>query len=411
MDTGTDFEFRNPKRNGDCESGRSAWYPYYAGYSPKFVEDSIDFAQALGPVSSILDPWNGSGTTTQVAQSRGIWAEGFDLNPAMVLVAKAKTLPTNVHASLQSLLDDICLKARTLRGALLDDPLSLWLNRRTAGVVRSIDKAIFMLLVKRSEYVPIGQLESLMQVSALASFFYLALFRGLRSLLKPFVGSNPTWIRRPKTPELLLNISCADITESFRKHASSMHDTLVREADEGPDIDSVPTRVEVAPSELLPVGNASFDLVVSSPPYCTRIDYAIKTSPELAILGIDQQSFRALRDRMIGTPTIFNTPSSSRRAWGTACEPFSDASTDTHREPRNPTTGKPTLSISMVCFDRFKKSAEYYDRMACAFSLCRTPSIRICMWIWPRSQMKWQWVRGSIRFIVPISRPVERWLG
>lgn len=320
MDAYANFEFRNPKRNGSCESGRASWYPYYAGYSPKFVEDSIDFARTLTPVSSILDPWNGSGTTTQIAHSRRIRAEGFDLNPAMVLVAKAKTLPVQVHASIPSLLDDISAKARTLRGALPEDPLTIWLNRRTAGAVRSIDKAIFMLLVQRREYIPLGRLDSLVQVSALASFFYLALFRALRSLLKPFIGSNPTWIRHPKTVDLLLDISSRDITESFRDHASSMHATLVREANNGAAINSVASKVDVAASESLPVGNAEFDLVVSSPPYCTRIDYVVKTSPELAILGIDRRSFRALRDGMIGTPTVSNTPSGSSTAWGPACE-------------------------------------------------------------------------------------------
>lgn len=309
---------RSPKRDKSSNTGRAAWYPYYASYCPGFVEDSIDFAQEVGSVSCILDPWNGSGTTTQVAQSRYIPAEGFDLNPAMVLVAKAKTLPSNVRGSLLSLLDDICLKASTLRGAVPDDPLTTWVSEQSAGAIRSIDKAIFMLLVNSAEYMPIGVLQSLADVSALASFFYLALFRSFRTVLKPFVGSNPTWIRRPHTKDRLLDIPCSEITRSFREEVLSMYRTLATESTANPII--VKSAVDVARSGSLPVSDAAFDLVVSSPPYCTRIDYAVKTSPELAILGIDPQSFRSMRNEMIGTPTIADTPTSSCADWGTSCE-------------------------------------------------------------------------------------------
>jgi hypothetical protein len=324
MIAGQGFAVRNPKRDKLSNSGRAAWYPYYAGYSPGFVEDSIDFAQALGSVSCILDPWNGSGTTTQVAQSRHIPADGFDLNPAMVLVAKAKTLPNNVQGSLLSLLDDICLKASTLRGVSSEDPLTTWLSERSAGAIRSIDKAIFMLLVNGTGYTPIGKLQSLADISALASFFYLALFRSFRTVLKPFVGSNPTWIRRPHAKDRLLDIPRREITRSFREQLMFMYATLVSESAANPSSNAIKSSVEIARSGNLPVADAKFDLVVSSPPYCTRIDYAVKTSPELAILGIDQPSFRSIRDEMIGTPTIADTPASACADWGASCERLLD---------------------------------------------------------------------------------------
>jgi hypothetical protein len=324
MIDGRGFTIRSPKRDKSSNTGRAAWYPYYAGYSPSFVEDSIDFAQGVGPVSCILDPWNGSGTTPQVAQSRRIPADGFDLNPAMVLVAKAKTLPSNVRGSLLSLLDDICLKANTLHGASSDDPLTAWVSEHSAGAIRSIDKAIFMLLVKSTGYTPIGKLQSLADISALASFFYLALFRSFRTVLKPFVGSNPTWIWRPHTKDRLLDIPCGDITNSFREQLLSIYATLATESTVNPSASEVTSSVDIARSGNLPLADATFDLVVSSPPYCTRIDYAVKTSPELAVLGIDQRSFRSMRDEMIGTPTIADTPASSSAEWGVSCERLLD---------------------------------------------------------------------------------------
>lgn len=46
------------------------------------------------------------------------------------------------------------------------------------------------------------------------------------------------------------------------------------------------------------------DLVLSSPPYCTRIDYAKSTAFELAVLGIRNECFRSIRDQLMGTTTI-----------------------------------------------------------------------------------------------------------
>ncbi|WP_410712175.1 DNA methyltransferase [Bradyrhizobium sp. BEA-2-5] len=42
----------------------------------------------------VLDPWNGSGTTTSVANGAGLTAVGIDINPAMAVVAKARLSPT-----------------------------------------------------------------------------------------------------------------------------------------------------------------------------------------------------------------------------------------------------------------------------------------------------------------------------
>ena len=46
------------------------------------------------------------------------------------------------------------------------------------------------------------------------------------------------------------------------------------------------------------------DLILGSPPYCTRIDYVISTLPELAVLGYCNEDLAVLRASMLGTPTM-----------------------------------------------------------------------------------------------------------
>ena len=64
-----------------------SWYRYYAGYSADFVTHVLT---ALVPVAStVLDPWNGTGTTTVVAASNQRNSYGFDINPALNVVSRS----------------------------------------------------------------------------------------------------------------------------------------------------------------------------------------------------------------------------------------------------------------------------------------------------------------------------------
>ena len=65
-----------------------------------------------------------------------------------------------------------------------------------------------------------------------------------------------------------------------------------------------PCDIALGSSAHLPLDTSSIDAVITSPPYCTRIDYVIATLPELAILGLRPDELKGLRDKMIGTPTI-----------------------------------------------------------------------------------------------------------
>jgi hypothetical protein len=58
----------------------------------------------------------------------------------------------------------------------------------------------------------------------------------------------------------------------------------------------------------------SVDTIITSPPYCTRIDYAVATLPELGTLDVSPRNVRKLRDRLIGTLTI--TPEETFDSFG-----------------------------------------------------------------------------------------------
>jgi hypothetical protein len=295
-------------------SGRSDWYPYYAAYSSGFVEDILaDIGRSDLPV---LDPWNGSGTTTVVARSVGQSAIGFDANPALVTIARARLLNGSSTQSLEPLAKDIAAHAADdlKRGSRGSDPLCSWFDIPSARKIRALADAISDLLVtpveteSRDAYVN--------RLSDLAAFYYVALFSVVRDATKQFRTTNPTWIR--STGVEPVSVDWRDLKSAFLESTATFATRLKARSD-----GDTAVTVSVGNAQSLGLADASVGAVVSSPPYCTRIDYVIATQPELAILGFDDAGVRDLRDRMLGTPTI--TPAHaavSTASWGPAAVEF-----------------------------------------------------------------------------------------
>ncbi|SRR6266404_2489339 len=128
----------DPKRT-TSQNGRSGWYPYYAGFSYDFAYQLLKTAN-LPPDALVMDDWNGSGTTTSVANALGYTAYGFDLNPVMVVVAKARLLSKREHSSLEPLAAEIIEKGYADEtNPLVDDPLRAWLVPKSAHDLRRLE--------------------------------------------------------------------------------------------------------------------------------------------------------------------------------------------------------------------------------------------------------------------------------
>lgn len=302
---------RSPKLATDRSSD---WYRYYAGYSHEFVEDALD-ALELETGATVLDPWNGSGTTTFVAHEGGFAPLGFDANPALVVIARARLLGPEVLESLDPLAADILAHAEGLVADRLleEEPLENWLQAESALQVRRVEWAIQHVLIDHDRYCRLSDGAAFDRMSALAAFFYVALFESVRSELRPFVGSNPTWVKVPE-PEQRLTLDPNMLTGRFAAAVKRLAGRLGSRLAAGA---SDPTAViRHANSVQLPLADQSVGGIVTSPPYCTRIDYIIASRPELAILGFDEDDLAALRRGMIGTPTINGKTPTRLDEWG-----------------------------------------------------------------------------------------------
>lgn len=286
----------SPKRQPSSDQG---CFDYYAGYADVFVDDVIGVLARH--TKTVLDPWNGAGTTTAAAAGAGLRTIGLDINPAAVVIAKARLLMSDVAASLLPLVDDVLAHARQRRD-VADEPdlLLRWLDPSTATGIRRLERSISTLLVS-SEGCRMTAPGVIDQVSSLAALFYLALFRTTRDLLSPFVASNPTWIRLRVDPTDRLHVSFSGLAKRLRTNVLTLQEAT--KANEYPVLPTQP-QVSLASSAKIPLRSSSVSAVLTSPPYCTRIDYAIATLPELAVLGYGWSQVQQLRGQLIGTPTI-----------------------------------------------------------------------------------------------------------
>jgi hypothetical protein len=265
----------SPKRPSTERGGLADLFPYYAGFSFDFAISELSRLRDESSQSLVLDPWNGSGTTTRAAQMLGISAIGVDLNPAANTVARLRchTMQTVPE------LDESPAAHPATADVEAEDPLRYWFTTKSIRRIR--------------QWTALA--ESIAEnCQSSASIIYVALFRLVREHSKSFQGSNPTWVRRAKSDDELTSLD--DIDTDIRAEISTLKARLRDDMDNR----LKEARIVTASSKLLPVPDNSVSAVLTSPPYLTRIDYAIAYARELAVLGVDVWN-GTLRHELMGT--------------------------------------------------------------------------------------------------------------
>lgn len=237
-----------------------------------FYHTSFTFAWAyrqISPYSArpgavVLDPWNGSGTTTAAAAMAGVAAIGADLLPVANLIAKLR------HTSSA----EVVQPYGEVGECRPRDPLLFWFTPQTAGALRWwADEAN---RVGGSEQVLV--LNSLFKVvRALSKKF--SILNG--SIRKATPRRSPEHWTRAKIDSLMLATQ-EDLQWRLRPASG------------------VPVRLLQASALKLPLADASVDLIVGAPPSFSLLDYPHIYARELAVLGVDVWYDRSLPLTMTG---------------------------------------------------------------------------------------------------------------
>ena len=293
------------------------WYPYYAGFTERFVDAVID--DYLQGSESVVDPWSGAGTTTVACLRRGIESWGVDINPAATVIARARLNPSSTRESLldtaRSLVEE-AQGARTCDDA--GDLLDLWMVGDGVGEIRALVRAIREKLSAPADPTDPAHAGDALRTECLSHsdcFLYTACFGVVRHLLGSYGTTNPMWIKRPTPACNRISPERNTVRELFLQHAAGLAEKLsLTDAQADRPVSTFKTGTAAATG----YEPHSFDAAITSPPYATRVDYVRGSLPELAILGADEQYVERLRLACTGSPKVKGVASS--------CEPLQSRS-------------------------------------------------------------------------------------
>ena len=280
------------------------WYDYTQGFDPELAARKVD-EHTSGQGDVVLDPFCGSGTTLVAAQMLGHEAIGVDANPVMCLVSRAKTTWNPPLAQFER-------RAADILGAL-DDAVAKDADGdvECAIPMRGVNKW-FRAPVLREVVAARQILEDLprtdRRVRDLLRLAYAkAMFESSQVSMCPGI----TFVKKPRPPlrttlRRKLGTIAADLSllrglDLHRQSKAHVHQADAR------DLASV-------------ADDGTVDLVFTSPPYPTDIEYTRQTRAELYFLGFieDMDDVRAIKKAMVrGSPkNIYKADNNERLVAG-----------------------------------------------------------------------------------------------
>lgn len=298
------------------------FYRYYAGFSEKFVEDLLPLLE-LDPNTVVLDPWNGAGTTTAVSSRCGFRSVGIDRNPVLIAIATARGLQASTADTHLQKLSEKLRRRIVFEGAEASDPFFSWFGPSFVERFRGMQRSVL-----GSGGSDRGEPVSHNAFSAGHAIAHLLFFRVARRLANPVFGSNPTWIsKRPLLRRI--SVSGAQLHSVVEEEISALRAYY---ADYG-NTSKITPKIVLGDSTSLDrnlIGDR-VGAIVTSPPYGTRIDYAMAMAIELACLEpFASFDFGALRRQLIGTTLTSHQRMDVNALWGSSALEFLDR-VGTHR--------------------------------------------------------------------------------
>lgn len=307
------------KRSSVERKGIHAWHPYYAGYSEAFVDSALDFLK-VRPCDLVLDPWGGSGTTGIVASRRGIRSVSIDINPVMANFAAAKSNEVLLKSNIiKDFFNSAIWNGKSATQLLEDENIY---SPETEKILHSLFSSIsvFDKPCKGSEVPSIcTQYGSAVVLQPVAAFCRAVAFVALRKKMNGLRLTNPTWVRKVKDP---IYISENDLLDSLKDTANDMLGVLANFYEKSTS--TSPLWSLNGNAKSIALESASVDYVITSPPYLTRIDYAVSTLPELHLLG-GRDFLREVRHKTTGAPVITSHLKIQSPEWGEICNGVLDS--------------------------------------------------------------------------------------
>lgn len=282
-----------------------SWLKYKEGFSATLVNLLLDdMGASIGDL--IMDPFMGSGTTALVCQMRGINSIGYDVMPISDIALKVKSACS--HYNLEEL-EEVLKEVKSLsmphdyqnktpyititKDAYPEETeyfleyISAWIaispyselakNLLTLCVINSLERISYTS--KSGQYLSWDS-----RSKKVLNENKKRLEKGKKILPEKYVRTEIPPAKDIIIQELEYVISDIRVIQENAKKYNNAHIEYVP--------NSVLYELPKLPDEIL-------NGVITSPPYCNRYDYTRTYALELAYLGIDDKSIKAMRQNLL----------------------------------------------------------------------------------------------------------------
>lgn len=279
------------------------WYKYKEAFSASLVEflsHKYDITQG-----KILDPFAGSGTALFATSEIGINADGIEL------------LPIGQHIIDTKKLLDIEFTPEDLQRLRTWSELQIW--KQLGGEISlpelKITKGAYSQLTKTriEQYIEACQQEN-HRVQTVLNFALLCILESISYTRKD--GQYLRWDSRSSRGQGKKTFNKGEILEFNNAITDKIKEIINDLVPLTQQFELFPTNksqgkihlykgscLEVMPNLLA----ATYDAIITSPPYCNRYDYTRTYALELALLGISEKELINLRQEMLSC-TVENRP-------------------------------------------------------------------------------------------------------
>ncbi len=270
------------------------WYKYKEAFSADLVEHLLEQYEIRS--GKLLDPFAGSGTALFASASVGLDTDGIELLPIGHEIIGArlcldKDFTASDVQSLQRWLNECPWENSEARQPLPELKITKGAYPEATRVAIERYRGAI-----QAENIPVQTVLRFILLCVLESISYTRKdgqylrwdYRSGRKQGTCSFDKGPILSFRQavceKLSELLLDLSITDPPTALSTESQSGHITLFS----GSSLCLMPT-----------LASETYDVVVTSPPYCNRYDYTRTYALELALLGIEHQDIIRLRQEML----------------------------------------------------------------------------------------------------------------
>lgn len=281
------------------------WLKYKEGFSAELVRYALDqFAHRNSNPPRVLDPFAGAGTTIFCAAEAGWRATGIELLPVGLAAMDARFAAGQVNIPL---FKRSTAKAKDLASRGSERAHYAFPHLR-------ITQGAFPAATEKEMSAYCDFVEAIRDdnVKSLFKFALLTILEEISFTRKD--GQYLRWDSRSKkgAASVFHKGPIAEFWPSIIHKLEIMLEDIERQS-AGEIYSKIDVRRDSCLAELPSLPEESFDLVLTSPPYCNRYDYTRTYALELAYLGYGEEQVKGLRQSLLSA-TVENRPKTGQLA-------------------------------------------------------------------------------------------------